>query len=249
VAVHNNPRAPGELVEELDSVFERAAHWVGRRPQVAIAAIGGVLLAGALAGGWATLRERRAHAAEAEIAGAWDAYLAAMGASAGARDVPEPANPELGRKTREEFAAKLLAAAANHDASAAAALGRLQAADLLEQNGDAEGAFAARELAAKAAPRGSAVRAVALSRYAVALETKGNLEGAAEAFAEAAEIESPGQVLALADAARCLAQLGQRERALALYARAEKLGTDAIPVHVKQRLNELRAAGPSAEAK
>ena len=55
-------------------------------------------------------------------------------------------------------------------------------------------------------------------------------------------------MLALADAARCLAQLGQRERALALYARAEKLGADVSPVHVKQRLTELRAAAP-VEAK
>jgi tetratricopeptide (TPR) repeat protein len=250
VAVHNKSRAPGELVEELDSVFERAAHWVGQRPLVAVAAIGGVLLVGALAGGWAALRERSSHAAEAEIAGAWDAYLAAMGASPGARDVPEPANPEVGRQARAEFAAKLLAAAQNHDDSAAAALGRLQAADLLEQNGDAEGAFAARELAAQAAPRRSAVRAIALSRYAVALETKGDLEAAAEAFAGAGEIDTPGQVLALADAARCYAQLGQRERALELYARAEKLNAAAIPAHVKQRLTELRAAAPAAaEAK
>jgi tetratricopeptide (TPR) repeat protein len=169
-----------------------------------------------------------------------------MGAPPGARTVPEPANPELGRKTREEFAGKLLAAAQQHDGSAAAALGRLQAAELLEQNGDAAGAFAARELAAKSAPRSSGIATIALSRYAVALESKGDLAGAADAFAEAAEIDSPGQVLALADAARCFAQLGKRERALELYARAEKLGASEIPAHIQQRLTELRAAAGGA---
>jgi tetratricopeptide (TPR) repeat protein len=245
VATRNNPSEPGALVQELDSVFERAAHWVGQRPQVALAAIVAILLAAALAGGLHSWRQSRAHAAEAAVAGVWDAYLAAMGASPGARDVPEPANPELARKTREEFATKLLDAAKKYDASAAAALGRLQAADLLEKNGDAAGAFAARELAAKSAPRSTGVAAIALSRYAVALEAKGDVAGAAKAFEQAAEIDTPGRVLALADAARCYAQLGKRDEALRLFAEAEKLAADQIPEHVKQRLTELRAARPT----
>jgi tetratricopeptide (TPR) repeat protein len=125
-------------------------------------------------------------------------------------------------------------------------LGRLQAAELLDGNGDADGALAARALAAKSAPRGTGVAAIALSRYAVALEAKGDLEGAANAFAEAGEIDAPSRALALADAARCFAQLGQRERALALFAQAEKLGGDAIPDYVRERLLELRASPPGA---
>jgi tetratricopeptide (TPR) repeat protein len=242
VAIRNNPSEPGVLVQELDSVFERAAQWIGERPQIALAVIVAILAAAALAGGLHSWRQSRSHAAEAAVAGVWDAYLAAMGAEPGARDVPEPANPELARKTRAEFATKLLAAASEHDASAAAALGRLQAAELLEKNGDAAGAFAARELAAKSAPRSSGVAAVALSRYAVALEAKGDVAGAAQAFEEAAEIETPGRVLALADAARCYAQLGKREQALRLFAEAEALAADQIPEHVKQRLTELRGA-------
>jgi hypothetical protein len=245
VAIRNNPSDPGELVQELDSAFERGANWVGQRPLVAVGAIGVLLLAAAVAGGVSSWQTRDAHAAEAEIAGVYDAYLAAMGASPGARDVPEPANPEVGRRAREEFAAKLLAAAKRHDDSAAAALGRLQAADLLDLNGDSAGAFAARELAARSAPRSSGVAAIALGRYAVALEDNGDLAGAAEAFAAAAEIDSPGRVLALGDAARCFAQLGNKQRALKLFAEAERLGADELPVHVKQRLVELR--GGSAQ--
>jgi tetratricopeptide (TPR) repeat protein len=248
VAIRNNPSEPRELVRELDSVFERGAHWVGERPQLAIGAIAAILVAAALVGGIGSLRDRTAKAAEAEIAGVWDAYLAAMGAPPGAREIPEPANPELARRTRAEFATKLLAAAKSHEDSAAAALGRLQAAELLDQNGDDAGAFTARELAAKEAPSGSGVAAIALSRYAVALESKGDLEGAAQAFARAAEIDSPGRVLALADAARVYAELGQRERALELFARAEKLGAEHIPAHVEQRMRELRASKPAVAA-
>jgi tetratricopeptide (TPR) repeat protein len=248
VATRNNPSPPGELVQELDSVFERGAHWVGHHPQVVLLAIGALLLLAAGVGAVRSMQERSAHAAEAEVAGVYDAYLAAMGAAPGARDVPEPANPEIGRKTREEFAAKLLAAAANHDDSPAAALGRLQAADLLEKNGDAAGALAARKLAADSAPRRGGVGAIALSRYAVALEATGDIAGAAEAFAEAGAIESPGRVLALADAARCYAQLGKDDRALELFAKAEELGSEDIPEHVRQRLLDVRAraGGPKA---
>jgi tetratricopeptide (TPR) repeat protein len=245
VATRNDPKLPAELVQELDSVFERGAAWVGDHPQIVLLAIGALLAVAALVGGVGSMRERNAKAAEAEVSGVYDAYLAAMGASPGAREVPEPANPEVGRKTREEFSAKLLAAANNHGGSAAAVAGRLQAADLLEQNGDAAGAFAARELAAKSGPRGSGATAIALTRYAVALEMQGNLQAAAEAFETAGEIDSPGQALALADAARCWALKGDEARALALYARAEKLGVDAVPVHVRQRLIELRGASES----
>jgi tetratricopeptide (TPR) repeat protein len=241
VVARNKSTPPAELVQELDSVFERVAHWVGEHPQLVLLALGAILALAAAAGAIHSLRERSAHAAEAEISGVYDAYLAAMGAPPGAREVPEPANVEVGRTTRAEFAEKLLAAARNHDGSAAAVVGRLQAADLLDKNGDADGAFAARELAAKSAPSTGA-GALAWTRYGVALEAKGNLEAAAEAFANAGEIDSPGRALALADAARCFAQLGNRERALSLYARAEKLGGEEIPVHVRQRLIELRAA-------
>jgi hypothetical protein len=242
LATRNNSAPAGELVEELDTIFERAAHWIGHHPQLVVLLLAVILVVAALAGATSAWRTRRAAAAEAEISGVWDAYLAAMGAQPGVREVPEPANPELGRKTRAEYAAKLLAAAAHHDRSAAAALGRLEAADLLEKNGDAEGAFHARELAAKSAPRGSGAAAIALSRYAVALEARGQLEAAAEAHAAAGEIDSPGRVLALVDAARGYARLGKKERALELFARAEKLGLDGVPEYERQQLTELRGA-------
>lgn len=231
-----------ELVEEIDSIFDRGAAWVGSHPQYVLIAFGALL---ALAAGIGFAREQRAGStarAEAATAGVYDAYLLAMGAQRGDREAPEPANPELARRTRAEYAAKLLEAAAEYPGTPAATNTRLLAAGLLEQSENAAGAEAARKLAAEDAPQGTPVAAIAWSRWAVVLENKGDLPAAAEAFEKAAEIESPGQVLALGDAARCYAQLGEDAKALALFERAEKLGAEVLPLHVRQRLLELRAA-------
>ena len=241
MASRNRPNPPTELVGEIDSVFERAAAWINHNGQLVAGAIGAVLLVGLALGIGSSLRERSAQKVQAEVAGVLSAYLSAMGASPGAVEAPEPANPELGRKTRAEFADKLLAASSAHEGTAAATEGRLQAAALLEKNGDQEAAFMARKLAAENAPSGSAVRAIALARYAVALESKGDAKAAAAALEEAAEIESPGQALMLADGARVLADAGEREKAIALYRRAEKLGVDALPPHLKARMQGLIA--------
>jgi tetratricopeptide (TPR) repeat protein len=232
-----------ELVEEIDSIFDRGAHWVASHPTQVLIAIGVVLAIAAAIGVAREIRGRSAAAAEAETAAVYDAYLVAMGAQVGDREVPEPANPELGTKTRAEYAAKLLEAAARHPHTPAAAQARLEAANLLDKNGDTAGADAARKLAAEQAPSSSPVAAIAWSRWAVDLEGKGDVKGAAEAFEKAAGIASPAQILALADAARCYAQLGDTAKALALFERAEKLdGADALPLHVRERLRELRAA-------
>jgi len=245
VARRNHSLPEAELVENIDSVFERAAAWVAGHPQLVLIALGALIAIAAAAGLTTALRGRGEQAAQAEVTAVHDAYLAAMGAPPGAGEVPEPANPEVGRAARSEFAGKLLATADAHGDSVAAVSARLEAAEMLEKNGDAKGAFAARKLAAEQAPRDAGASAIALARYAVALEVDGDLEGAAKAFENAGEIESPAQALALADAARCQALLGNRDAALALYARAEKIGVDEVPVHVKQRLIELRASSPA----
>ncbi len=235
-----------DVVEELDSIFDRTAAWAGSHPRQVVAGIT-VLLATAAALGLAhDWRERGGDQAEAEIAAVYDAYRAAMGAPAGSAEIPEPANPEIARQARAEYATQLLAAAAEHRGSAAAVGARLSAASMLEKNGDAEGAFAARKLAADDAPSGSPIAALALNRYAVGLEANGDLKAAAETYARAGKLTSPSQALALGDAARCYAALGDIQHALELFAAAEKIGADALPAHVRQRLLELRAANPQA---
>jgi hypothetical protein len=53
----------------------------------------------------------------------------------------------------------------------------------------------------------------------------------------------PTRFQALGDAARCFAEAGDAERAVAIFARIESEGADAVlPAHTKARLLELRAA-------
>ncbi len=233
-----------DLAKEVDSVFDRGASWIASHPREVLVTLFAILAIAAGTGIAREVQRRAANAAEAQISGVYDAYLAALGATPGAGEVPEPANPVIGKNARAEYAAKLLDASKAHSDSAAAVGGRLQAAKMLELNGDAEGAFAARKLAAESAPKNSPVATLALTRYAVALEAKGDLKTAAEAYESAGKITSPGQALALADAARCQASLGDRTRALELFAQAEKIGIEAVPVHVKQKLIELRGSQP-----
>jgi len=58
---------PGVVLDDIDSVFERGAAWVGARPQLALVALGALLLVGAGISGYGSMRERSAQAAEAEI--------------------------------------------------------------------------------------------------------------------------------------------------------------------------------------
>lgn len=230
-----------ELVQEINSIFDRLSDWVGAHPREVLATIAVLLISAAAVGFGIEWRKRSAQAAEASVSTAWTEYEQAMGARPG-DEIAEPANPEVGKKARAESAERLLVAAQEHNGSAAAVNGRLLAANLLEANGDATGAFEARKLAASEAPSGSAVKALAESRYAVALEESGDAKGAAAAYERAASIDSPGQVLALADAARCYASLGDTLRARALYARAESLGVEPVPAYIQGILSALAEA-------
>lgn len=232
-----------ELVQELNSIFDQISDWVGAHPREVLVSITLLLLTAAGVGFGLEWRKRSAQAAEAAVSQAWGDYERAMGAQPG-DPIAEPANLEVGKKARTDAAAKLLAAAQEHNGSAAAVNGRLLAASLLEANGDAKAAFEARKLAASEAPGRSGMKALAESRYAVALEASGDVKGAAEAFERAAAIDSPGQVLALADAARCYAALGDTKRAGELYARAQKLDLDVVPGYLREPLSVLAPAAP-----
>jgi tetratricopeptide (TPR) repeat protein len=245
VATRKDTAHDVELVQELNSIFDHISEWVGGHPREVLISIALVLISAAAVGFGLEWRKRGAEAAEAAVSQAWGDYEKAMGARPG-EEVVEPANPEVGKKARTESAAKLLAAAQEHNHSAAAVNARLLAAALLEANGDAKAAFEARKLAAAEAPARSGVKALAETRYAVALEASGDVKGAAGAFERAAAIDVPGQVLALADAARCYLALGDTQRAGELYARAQKLDIDAVPAYIREPLNVLVPPAPLA---
>lgn len=237
-------RQATEALAEIESVFDRAAHWTAQNPGPVLAALAAILLTAAGLGTARYLGQRSSEAASEAVAEIQQSYFEAMGAPPGSVDVVEPANPETARTVRLEHAERFLEAAEAHEGTADAVTAQLEAAGLLEAVGEDERALEVWRESSRSAPKGSVLRALALERYAVALERKGAFEEAAVAHEEAGGIEAfPGRWLALANAARTWAEAGQPARALALFDRLEEEAPgDAVPSHVAARMRTLRAA-------
>ncbi len=87
------------------------------------------------------------------------------------------------------------------------------------------------------------MRAMLHQRIARLHEERGDWTEAAAAHEAAGAVsEFPLRYWALAEAARCYAQAGQAERALALYERVALEAPDlALPDHLRAQFRELRA--------
>jgi tetratricopeptide (TPR) repeat protein len=241
-------RQATEALHEIESVFDRLATWVTSNPRAVLGVLGAILAVAAVANVWVLQQHRRAERASAAMAEVESDYLRAMGAAPGALEVSEPANPETALRVRTEFSERFLATAEEHAGTASAVAALLQAAQLQAELGRPEDAAATWRRAADEAPGGSALRGLALTRLARGLEAAGRWPEAAAAYAEAGAIAKlPTRRLALADAARAYAQAGETERALELFDRAEALDGPELPLHVKIRLEELRAARAQQE--
>lgn len=239
-------RTDHELAEELPDlggILDRAAGWVTANPVPFLAAVGAILALTAALGfarWWGERGELRG--AEA-VASARAGFLHAMGAQPGATRFEEPANPETGRKAREEYAARFAEVAAAHPGTAAAVDAWIQAGNLRQELGQEEGALEAWQRAVAEAPSGSALRGLALERLAVGYEAKGAWPEAGAAHEEAAGIAAfPLRHFALADAARSFAAAGDAARARTLADRVLAEAPDAeLPDFLKARLDEIRA--------
>jgi hypothetical protein len=230
-----------ETLHEIESIFERVAHWVATNPVTVLVILGAVLAGAAGFGGYRAWNQSREAGASAEVAEIQAEYLKAMGAPPGALDIPEPANAEAAAATRREFATRFQEAAERQSGTAAGVAAWLQAGDLLTDVGDREGGLGAWRTAAETAPRGSALQALARTQLAAGLEAGGDGAGAAAEYLLAGQTpDFPGRVLALGDAARCFADAGQTERALEVFAGIDAEDVRQLPPHVAARLAELR---------
>jgi tetratricopeptide (TPR) repeat protein len=247
LAQRRDSRQATETLQEIESVFDRLAHWVAANPRQVLGLLGGILIATASISVWNWAQERRATRASAAVARVQTAYLSAMGAAPGSFEVTEPANPETGRRVRREFVTQFLEVAEEHAGSPAAVSARMEAAALQDQAGDHEAALESWRRAADDAEHGSALRGLALVRLARALESQSRWEEAGRAHEEAGGIEDlPIRFQALGDAAWCFAEAGDVQRALAIFERIEAEAPEAaLPAHTKARLLELRAASRS----
>ena len=243
-------REAADPIDELSSRVEQVAGWVARHRRVALVGAALVLLAAAGWGAWETLATRRELRASAALSRAQADWRRAMGAAPDAREVTEPANPELAARARRDSAQTLLAIAEESSGTRAAVVAALLAGNRLWELGDPQAALDAWESARRGAPADSSLRALVLLRLAEAHEAQGRFGEAAAAFEEAGAIEAyPLRYAALGDAARCFAEAGDAGRALALFDRIEAEAPETIlPDHVRARLRELRAAAVASAA-
>lgn len=234
---------PADTLEELESIGERLAQWVGANPVIVLGIAGAILLAAAGYGGYRAWSHSQANSGSAALATLHADFVEAMGGKPTDVEVPEPANPETAKTVRTEYADKYLALATEWSGSPTGALALLEAGQLFAQLGNTDRALEVFQQAAADAPSGSPIRGVVDSRVGHLLESKGDFEAAAKAHEAAAAIPGfPLRVEALAAAARCWAEAGKPDQALAIYQRLKSESPDLqLAPHVEARLSEIEA--------
>jgi hypothetical protein len=241
---------PADTLEELESIGERLVQWVGANPVIVLGVAGAILLGAASFGGYRAWSSSQANRGSAALATLHADFVGAMGGKVSDIEVPEPANPETAKTVRTEYADKYVALAKEWSGSPTGALALLEAGQLFAKLGNTDRALEVFQQAASEAPAASPIRGVLDSRVGHLLEEKGDFAAAAAAHEAAASV--PGFPLrddALADAARCYAEAGKPDQALAIYQRLKSESPDLkLPPHVEARLEELEARSFSAPA-
>ncbi len=232
-----------ETLEEIQSAADRLAEWIQRNLKLVGAVVGGLLLLAGLVS--FALGSREATEAEASdaLAEARTAYLSAMGAAPGSLEVPELANPKAAKRIRDEYQARFRAIADEHAGTIAGALARMEGAQLALDDDDFSAAVTIYEKALEEGTGGDRFRGLLLQRVAQALEDAERWDDAASRHEEAADLtDYPLRHWALADAARCRLQAGDREGANALYGRLAQQAPDLrLPDHQRVQMRELAA--------
>jgi hypothetical protein len=239
---------PADTLEELESIGERLVQWVGANPVIVLGVAGAILLGAASYGGYRAWSRSQANSGSAALATVQRDFAAAMGGKASDVEVPEPANPETAKTVRIEYADKFVALAKEWSGSPTGALALVQAGELFAKLGNADRALEIFQQAAAEAPAASPIRGVADSRVGHLLEQKGDFEAAAKAHESAAAVPGfPLRTQALADAARCWADAGKPDQALAIYQRLKSESPDLkLAPHVEARLQEIEARSAGA---
>ncbi|MEE8581796.1 MAG: hypothetical protein V3T33_09430 [Myxococcota bacterium] len=242
------PDSAAERLDELQSLGDRLAEWIGANPVLVLGSALGILI---LAGGYglfASTRESAATSASEALSQAHAEFREAMGARSDELGIPEPANPATALRARNDFVERFQEVAQAHTGTAAGALAWLQVGALQEALGDSDAAIATWESALAEVDADSIPSALILVRIAAAHEDAVRWLEAGEAYERAADVESyPLRYTALADAARCFADAGEEEKALAAFERVESEASDyRISDHIRSRLNELRARRQSS---
>lgn len=233
--------AAGETLDELQSGADRlGAYLQAHLREVAI----GVTVLLVLAGGVSLLlssRQRSEEQASIALDKVRTEYLRAMGASPGALEVPELANPEAAKRIREEYRARFGEIADAHAGSVSGALARLEVVSLQQGADEVDAALATLEQLRAEAPSNPGLHGLILQTQAQTLERAERFAEAAARHEQAAALDGyPLRHYALADAARCRVQAGELAAAQALYARLDVEAPDLrLPEYQRIQRREL----------
>ena len=158
-------------------------------------------------------------------------------------EVPELANPVAAAVIQEEYLERFRAVADEHRGTVAGTLALFEAAEILDRLERPEQTLEVWQQALDDLSGHASLRAMLHQRIARLHEERGDWTEAAAAHEAAGGIaEFPLRYWALAEAARCFAQAGQAERALALYEQVAREAPDlALPDHFRSQFRELRA--------
>ena len=169
-------------------------------------------------------------------------YLRAMGASPGAIEVPELANPDAARGIQDQYAVKFEEIAEAHPNTVGSALARIEEAELLAARGDTDAATALLETTAKDLGGNDRLQGLVLQRIAQWHEDGERWAEAAASHEAAGSLdEFPLRFWALLDAARCYARAGDGAHAVVLFDQVEAEAPEhAVPPHLRSLSRELR---------
>jgi hypothetical protein len=230
------------VIEEIESIAERGAQWIRDHLPLTIAALVIAIGTAAAIAALAAHRTREAEAASDAFDRVSIEFMRAMGAGPDALTAPEPDSPAKVAAIRSEFAEQFSAVAEEHEGTVAAALARLEQGNLSAAAGETDTAIEIWRGAIDDLGQNTNLVAIFEQRIANAYEDDARWLEAAESYASAGAVESyPLRHWALAEAARCLQQAGEIERAREI---ALELATDApelmLPQHLGAMLAELR---------
>jgi hypothetical protein len=240
---HKSQGAMGTL-DEIQSSADRLAGWIQKNLVLVSSAIVGLLV---LAGAAAMIaradhaQEEKASTALAEVRAA---YFEAMGAAPGAIEVPELANAAAAERIRTEYRQRFSEVGEEYEGTVSGALALLEAAELATQAGDSEAADGIYQAVLDEGAGGDRLRGLVLQHTAQSLEREERWADAAERHEQASKLDRyPLRDWALADAARCRAQAGDREAAAALYATLDERAPELrLPDYLRSQKRELEAA-------
>lgn len=245
MAKKKSSSAAAETLREIEETGDRLAEWAAQHAVLILGGIAAILVLAAAVGLYVQHRSDVRDRAADELALTNSQYRLAMGADpAGGAAIPEPANPELAERTRRDFAERFVRVAKKYPGTAAGALAWLEAGKLqaeLGQPEEAEESF----VAARDAAGNRAIAALASTRLAELAEERGDPAAAAAAYEAAADIEVyPLRAQALTQAARCWAQAGDSDRALAAFQRFEAEFPDEVAApEIAALIAEIRVQG------